>query len=197
MQQTAARLTSVSRRLTTERGLNGFTVEEVCSEVNVSRRTFFNYYPSKEDAIIGAHPDEDLERIESAFLERGSSTWTAVMDDLIDLVIEHFESAGLDATGHAELAAALEREPKLLLRLIGVSRERDKQVIALVARRENVPIDDPRAEASVEILTALLKSVGERYLTPHNTQEFSTLIHDRLAAMRAVLAPSAPRKGTP
>ena len=47
-----------ARVLTAEEGLNGFTIEQLCEDVGVSRRTFFNYFPSKEDAIIGHLLDE-------------------------------------------------------------------------------------------------------------------------------------------
>ena len=50
---TRTAITAVARSLTAEHGLNGFTVEEVCEAAGISRRTFFNYFQSKEDAIIG------------------------------------------------------------------------------------------------------------------------------------------------
>src|SRR3954453_11482247 len=55
--ETSLRITEVARRLTAERGLHGFTVEQVCEEVGTSRRTFFNYFPAKDDAIIGSPED--------------------------------------------------------------------------------------------------------------------------------------------
>jgi AcrR family transcriptional regulator len=195
MQETSARLTSVCRRLTAQRGLNGFTVEEVCDEVDISRRTFFNYFPSKDDAVLGAHPDEEAERFAAEFLARGSRGWDTVVDDLVDLVIQHFLDAGAGPAGHAEFFAAIEREPKLLLRFIGVTRERDRQAVALVARRESVAPDDPRAEAAVSVLSLLIRKTGERFHDSTNSDEFSTIFHDSLAALRAVLAPSSPRKG--
>mgnify|MGYP001430083551 CR=1 FL=1 len=187
-QETSSRLTSVSRRLTAERGLGGFTVQEVCDEADVSRRTFFNYFSSKEDAILGVHPDDEFQQLSNGFLERGSRGWSAVIDDLIELVIEHFEGMDLDPASHLEFHAALEREPQLLLRFMGVSRERDRQAVALVAKRENVPADDVRAQGAVSVLSALLKSAGDRYLNPANTVDFSSLIRNDLAAFRDVLA---------
>jgi AcrR family transcriptional regulator len=191
-QETSSRLTSVSRRLTAERGLGGFTVQEVCDEIDISRRTFFNYFPSKEDAILGVHPEAEFEQLSAGFLERGSRGWSAVVDDLIDMLIEHFEGFDLEPASHFEFHAALEREPQLLLRFMGVSRERDRQATALVAQREGVAPTDLRAEAAVSVLSALLRSAGERYLDPDNSLDFPSLIRNDLAAMRDVLAHPAP-----
>jgi AcrR family transcriptional regulator len=196
MLATATRLTSVARRLTAERGLNGFTVEEVCDEVDVSRRTFFNYFPTKEDAVLGIDPGEELEKFSAGFLARGSHGWGTVIDDLVDLVIDHFAATGPDPVAHREFTAALEREPRLLLRFMGATREREKQAVALVASREGVAVDDPRAEAAVSILTTLLKQAGERYLDPARTHDFPSTLRNHLAALRVVMAPPTTRKAT-
>jgi len=194
MQETAARLTSVSRRLTVEHGLSGFTIEEVCREVDVSRRTFFNYFPSKEDAVLGVDPDDQLQLFAQEFLARKPGGWDKVLDDLVDLVIEHFESAGIDANGHAEFVAAIEREPRLLIRFIGVTRERDRDGAALIARREGLPADDPQAHAAMNVLSLLMRMAGERFFDAANTDDFAQILHDSLAALRVVLASPSPRK---
>src|ERR1700712_2523037 len=52
-QRTREQLISAARRLTATHGLSGFTVQELSDQVGVSRRTFFNYFASKEDAVLG------------------------------------------------------------------------------------------------------------------------------------------------
>ena len=194
MRETSARLTSLCRRLTAERGLGGFTIEEACEQAGVSRRTFFNYFASKEDAVLGANPDEESELFAADFLAREPRGWGAVLDDLVDLVIQHFEAAGVDAVGHAEFVAAVEREPRLLLRFMGVSRDRDRQAIELVALREKVGTDDPHTVASVGVLSTIIRTTGETFLDPSNTREFAVILRDSLAALRTVLASPSPRK---
>lgn len=51
--ETRAALQETAMRLADEQGPDRVTVEEVAAAVGVSPRTFFNYFPSKDDAIIG------------------------------------------------------------------------------------------------------------------------------------------------
>ncbi|QWT24150.1 TetR/AcrR family transcriptional regulator [Subtercola sp. PAMC28395] len=186
-QETASSLTSVTRRLTAERGLAGFTIEEVCEQVDVSRRTFFNYFATKEDAVIGVDPEEEAQQFASDFLALGSHGWPAVIDDLIALIVQHVESSDLVAAEHTVFWLALEREPHLMVRFIGISRERDRQAAAFIAEREGVSPDDPHARAVVSILSTLLRSAGEELFDPSNTREFSEIINEALTAYRSVL----------
>lgn len=67
--------------LVLEKGYGGATIEEICQNADVSMRTFFNYFPSKDDAVIGMpSPDVDEEWLLSSLFRNES-------DSLLDTVL--------------------------------------------------------------------------------------------------------------
>jgi AcrR family transcriptional regulator len=58
-------LRRIALDLVTERGFAHVTVDDIAEAADVSTRTFFNYFPSKEAALFGADPDQVAELRES------------------------------------------------------------------------------------------------------------------------------------
>ncbi len=56
-------------RLVADRGLANVSVDDIAEQADVSPRTFFNYFSSKDDAVLGLDPDASAHQV-AAFLAR-------------------------------------------------------------------------------------------------------------------------------
>lgn len=55
-EQTAMRITFCAQRLAVQQGYDRSTLDELAQQAGVSRRTLFNYFPGKLDAVLGTRP---------------------------------------------------------------------------------------------------------------------------------------------
>ena len=183
------RLTTAARALTADRGLSGFTVEELCEQVGVSRRTFFNYFPGKEDAIVG-HGDDSLDDDVVAWFVSGGATAGApsatLLDDLVALTAAEIERIAVTPGELAAFIAAITTEPDILRRFMDSGAALDRRLVALVEEREGLTAGDPRAEAAVLTVGALTRRACERFFAPGNAIPFRELAAGALSAARDV-----------
>jgi AcrR family transcriptional regulator len=92
------------------RGLEQATVEAIADSAGVSPRTFFNYFPAKEDAVLGLH---------EPVLDPGEAATLTGAEDLlgqVTLVLVAVARSALRDTDTARRRQLLKRHPHLFAR---------------------------------------------------------------------------------
>jgi AcrR family transcriptional regulator len=156
--RTLRRINDCARRLTDERGLDGFTMEDLAAAAGVSRRTLFNYFPGKLDAVLGQWPDLDDDAVATF---RGGGPEHDLVSDLRTLVVPLLESDLVDRERLTEGHRVLRSEPRLLAALQGRYEELSAQIVEHIAAREGPSFQTQRARVAVSLLTALFDSAWE------------------------------------
>jgi AcrR family transcriptional regulator len=188
---TRAAITAVARTLTAERGFNGYTVAEVCERADISRRTFFNYFPSKEDAIIGHVADELPAEIFEDFVRAGSPDGeisSNLFQDLATLMLRLSERMSSSEEETRQLIGVVQKEPQLMLRIIGASEEREADFSRMLAAREGVAPDHPVVRMAVVLLASISRKSSMVYFSEGNTRPHKELLLENIAAARALFS---------
>ncbi len=120
-------------RATLDRGLGQVTVEEIAAEANVSERTFFNYFSSKEDAVIGLDPGH-VERMRDALLARPADEEPvpAMRAVLVDFARQISDDARQD---WADRFAAIKANPELVAAHMSAWAAMERAMADAIAQR--------------------------------------------------------------
>jgi AcrR family transcriptional regulator len=146
-------------RLAVEHGLDQLTVEAIADAADVSRRTFSNYFPNKEAALLWSdrvRMDHFLELVDAR--PPDEAPWLAMSAAALDLVDE-------DAHDPQWITQVrlLRRHPTLLAHQVARYADAERTLAALVTARL-APGDDTALRARLfagELLTTLRVAVQQ------------------------------------
>lgn len=168
MQKTRLSITQHARELTAEHGFAGFTVDQLCAGVGISRRTFFNYFAAKIDAVFGHDDDgipaDALDRFMASRPAGIQGISPTLQADLVALFVELLNRDEQAIGSTQGFFAAVHREPELLERMIKVGPERQAEFMKLIAQREGVEASHPGLELLVHSLQFATFKAVDRYL---------------------------------
>jgi len=186
-------LRSAAVRLVADRGLKNVTVEDIAEEADVSVRTFFNYFSSKEEAIVGLEPERAAE-LRQALLARPTSepplvALQAVLVDLAAPLADRQEEWLL----HMRV---IRQEPSLLPSVLASFAAHERILIEALAERTGTDPDRdlyPALVASVAI--AAFRVAMNRWRSLEGAHSLPRLVEAALRQVQAGLpAPSAPKQ---
>ncbi|MFE7435329.1 TetR family transcriptional regulator [Streptomyces tendae] len=177
-QRTRDLLLRSALELFTERGYEETTVDDIAEAADVSQRTFFRYFASKEDAAffvsrlaesrfvdaVHARPPEEapLDALRLALAESWGTIGEAV-EQLVPLEL------------HMRFYRVIESTPALLAAHLRRATELEEEIARVVAGREGLDLDtDPRPRVVVAVFGAVMR-VTERIWSARDDASLAAL----------------------
>ncbi len=128
--ETWSAIHNAAAELTLVKGPTQVTVEDITSQANVSQRTFFNYFATKEDAILGLQEPVIEERVRDEF-----DLSCNILDRVSHLLLTVGQSTFAGDRETSLRFEVLEKYPELMHRRIAYIAKVDTLVMDLVRAR--------------------------------------------------------------
>jgi AcrR family transcriptional regulator len=183
-QQTRRAIHEAAFRLVDEHGLEGTTIDQICSEADVSSRTFFNYFPSKLVAALGL-PEEPVGA-------EAEARFRAATGSLVDALCEMIAGGGEFAERQLRVKGLVTRHPELIPTLSSIMTATRGRFIALATERASSPEEASLAVALV--LSALQLTVHSQDQHPEqpSSERLKTTIDSMMRVRNAPLTALEP-----
>lgn len=181
-------LIRASHELVGQHGLDAVTVEMICEQVGVSSRTFFNYFASKIDAVLGIQETPLVGEAAEVFATGGPTG--DLLDDCAAVVGSMLDSSPIDLDRMALVMELAQREPALLVRQIAWFEERTDELAALAARRTGAFTPGATEKMISSLVILLVRSTLTRWELDGSVGEPSGHLPHVTAELRTLLAPA-------
>ena len=163
-------------RLVAEHGLDGVSVDDVATRAGVSPRTFFNYFPTKDDAVLGLDP-ADLRRTAQALAERPPEE--SAVEALRAVQREQAAEMARETDLWPLRLQVIEANPGLVGRLVTHFGEADRALAAAVAERTGTDTDSDTLPTLLALTSgAVLRTAMHRWLTSGFTASLPRLVDE-------------------
>ncbi|MBS1698047.1 MAG: TetR/AcrR family transcriptional regulator, partial [Actinobacteria bacterium] len=180
-QQTRQALHEAALRLVEDQGLDGTTIEQICQAVDVSPRTFFNYFPSKAAAALGL-PD-------SGITPEAAADFRSAEGELVPALCALIGSSMDDVQQRRRMKALVRSRPELMPAFSQWMNGIKDQYFALVQERAG----DAEGMAAVALTMAALGMLAHDE-TPGGEQpgadRLLEAVEQLVAARTATLSPA-------
>ncbi|MFD7959285.1 TetR/AcrR family transcriptional regulator [Streptomyces zaomyceticus] len=195
-QRTRDTLTRVALELFTTQGYERTTVDEIVDAVEVSQRTFFRYFSSKEEVAFAVQ-----QMVEERFLEalRQRPPGEGPFDAMRNAVLCAWDTIGdaivevVPVELYLRSLQTIESTPALLAVHLRRSTEMEETIAGIIAGREGLDMDvDPRPRIAVAAFSGVMRVTGQLWGrgTDQSLEAIRSLTEEYLDHLGPALAPS-------
>ncbi|MGC4939716.1 TetR family transcriptional regulator [Kribbella sp. DT2] len=177
-----AEVAGIGFGLFAEHGFDQVTADQIAAAAGMSRTSFFRYFPTKEDVVLG-HLEEMGEELSAALAARpaGEGAWVALEQAFYDQFGETLE----DPDRALRLAKMMQETPALRARHLEKQQKWQELLAPEVARRLRITDDpsDPRARAVTGAALACLDAANVAWMNSKGEKDMRDLIHQVMSTL--------------
>lgn len=189
-QQTRAALITAALRLVDERGIERVTVEEISEAADVSTRTFFNYFATKDDALIG-DPLVDAAELHERLLAAPADL--PLLSALMLALAPAIDQIEADRDMWRLRLRVIKNNPALLPALFARGNEAEADFVAAIAARVRVGADDLYPALAASVVGAAFRCSMMRWAVGDGDPlPLFALMHEALGLLAGGLKDPAP-----
>jgi AcrR family transcriptional regulator len=152
-QRTRDALIEAAMELFMAKGYDGTAVHEITDAVDVSERTFFRYFASKEDLMLSFVRDGMTAFAEALAARPPGEEPLAAARNAFQISLGKLPGGAGDAPSYLSVMRLIDSTPTLLAAYMRHVHDHDDEVIAVLARREGV---DPATDRRPRVLAAVI-----------------------------------------
>jgi len=167
--QTRHRLEEAAVGLALRDGLDKVTIDAISERADVSPRTFFNYFDSKEDAILGVRPPDVTDEVLSAHLVRYDGA--DLIESLVGLLVTVMGPMIADSAFRETRMQVVRQNPHLLdglmTRMAGITEQLTAAVRQLAQQHgpSGAEVSDAVAETLLTTCAGGIRAATKQWTT--------------------------------
>jgi len=163
--ETRLALSHATIRLTIERGWDNVSVEEIAAEVNVSERTFRNYFASKAEAVVATHVERGRRTAEAL---RARPETEPLWEAIVGAVLGQFDAPVANDRARERYSAGLQKllaEPAIQHEVFRAHAMAQDELATAIAERTGTATTDLYPQIVASVVSAGLGTALTRWTT--------------------------------
>lgn len=179
-----AEITSVAMRLFLDQGFEQTTIDQIASTAGISRRSFFRYFGTKEDIVLGDLASQgELMRDALEKVPATAGPWEALRQAMHDV-----DALDVEPGITLKIATMMYGTPSLRSRSIEKHLHWQSLLVPDIRRRLGIledDVTDPAPAAIVASAIACLDVAGELWVSGGGVGDLAELYDHAVAAVRS------------
>jgi AcrR family transcriptional regulator len=188
-ERTRLRVELAAVELALEFGSEHVTVDQICEASDISARTFFNYFGSRDAAIVGEGKVPPADLLEAFVAADGP-----LLGDFLAVFVASVRRREPNIDLIRARRALFEKEPHLAMQRMtreGDAREVFIDVVTRRLRRDDPSISDEEAHAEAVIAVAVglgvVHAAGSRWIESGGIADMNPLINQAIERLRRLI----------